>query len=178
MAKFIFKMQNILDIKLRLEDQAKTAYGEARAKLNEEERVLQEFEDRKTYYEQLTRSLIYQESEVVTNHLITTNKKEIENTGVVSRKLNLKEIKAYENAIETIKYHIKVQKIKVKQAEHELETAREKLNIAMMERKTYEKLKENAFEEFKKEIDAAERKEIDELVSFKFNNTTSSEEDK
>ena len=31
-----------------------------------------------------------------------------------------------------------------------------------------EKLKENAFEEFKAEINAEEQKEINELVSFKF----------
>ena len=48
----------------------------------------------------------------------------------------------------------------------------------MIERKTYEKLKENAFEDFKKEIEVAEQKEIDELVSFKFNNNTSSEEER
>lgn len=178
MAKFIFKMQNILDIKFRLEDQAKTAYGEARAKLNQEEKVLQEFEDKKVFYEQLTRSLIHQDPEGMNNNLIIANEKESENKVTTSRRLNLLEIKTHENAIETTKYHIKVQKIKVKQAEHELEIARDKLNKAMIERKTYEKLKENAFEEFKKEIDAEERKEIDELVSFKFNNTTSSEEDK
>ena len=34
MAKFIYKMQNILDIKLRLETQAKTEYAEAKADQN------------------------------------------------------------------------------------------------------------------------------------------------
>ena len=38
----------------------------------------------------------------------------------------------------------------------------------MVERKTYEKLKEKAFEEFKIEVNAQEKKEIDELVSYKF----------
>ena len=38
----------------------------------------------------------------------------------------------------------------------------------MQERKTQEKLKENAFEDFKKELNAAESKEIDELVSYRF----------
>lgn len=37
----------------------------------------------------------------------------------------------------------------------------------MKERKTYEKLKERAFEEFKLELNAAEQKEVDELVSFR-----------
>ena len=38
----------------------------------------------------------------------------------------------------------------------------------MKERKTYEKLKEKAFEAFKQEVNAAEQKEVDELVSFRF----------
>lgn len=178
MAKFIYKMQNILDIKLQLEDQAKTAYGEARIKLNQEEEILQEFEEKKIYYEQLTRSLIHLDFEELSDNKSKRVQLEYEQIDVPSRKLKLIDIKTNENAIETIKYHIKVQMVKIKQAEHELEIAREKLNKAMIERKTYEKLKENAFEEFKKEIDSTERKEIDELVSFKFNNNTGSEEDK
>ena len=39
----------------------------------------------------------------------------------------------------------------------------------MVDRKTHEKLKEKAFEEFKKELEDTEKKEVDELVSFKFN---------
>lgn len=37
------------------------------------------------------------------------------------------------------------------------------------ERKIYEKLREKAFEEFKQELNAQEKKEIDELVSFNYN---------
>ena len=43
------------------------------------------------------------------------------------------------------------------------------MNLAMVERKTQEKLKENAFEIFKKELIEVENKENDELVSFKYN---------
>ena len=42
------------------------------------------------------------------------------------------------------------------------------VTLSEKERKTYEKLKENAFEEFKKEQNAEEQKEISELVSFRF----------
>ena len=45
----------------------------------------------------------------------------------------------------------------------------------MKERKTYEKLKEKAFEQFKIEIEAQERKEVDELVSFRFGAAKESE---
>ena len=37
MAKFVYKMQNILNIKMRLETQAKTEFSQASARLDEEE---------------------------------------------------------------------------------------------------------------------------------------------
>ena len=41
MAKFTYKMQNILDIKYKLETQAKTAFSIAAANLNKEEEKLE-----------------------------------------------------------------------------------------------------------------------------------------
>ena len=37
MAKFVYKLQNILDIKLKMESQAKTQFAAAVSKLREEE---------------------------------------------------------------------------------------------------------------------------------------------
>ena len=51
-------------------------------------------------------------------------------------------------------------------AERQLEEARLKLQNAMQESKTQEKLKEKAFEEFVHEENAREAKEIDELTSY------------
>ena len=110
MAKFIFKMQSILDIKFRLEEQAKTVYANARNRLNQEEKILKEFEDRKFYYEELTRSLIQENLEE------RDRIPPLEEGAVATKKLNLKGIIASENGIETIKYHIKVQKVKIAQA--------------------------------------------------------------
>ena len=42
MAKFRYRMQNILDIKEKMENQAKTAYGMANAKLAAEQQKLQD----------------------------------------------------------------------------------------------------------------------------------------
>ena len=67
--------------------------------------------------------------------------------------------------------------IAVNNAKMQLEKARIKLNEAMIDRKTHEKLKENAFESFKEEIKGQETKEIDELVSFKFKKKSSSEDE-
>ena len=49
------------------------------------------------------------------------------------------------------------------------EIKRKLLSDVMIERKTHEKLKEKAFEDFQKELKATEAKEIDELVSYRFN---------
>ena len=64
---------------------------------------------------------------------------------------------------------VRRQMLNVHKAEKELEEARDKLNAVMQERKVQEKLREKAFEEFKKELAAAETKEIDELVSYTYN---------
>lgn len=151
MAKFIYKMQNILDIKLKLEDQAKTAYGNAVARLEEEEKILQKIEDRKMGYE---------------NQL----------SELMSSSLEVREILRIENAVEIMNYKAEEQKLEVMRAERAVEKAREKLQEAMVEKKIQEKLREKAFEEFKQEINAQEQKEIDELVSYKYTNRASSEE--
>ena len=55
-------------------------------------------------------------------------------------------------------------------AEKNLEIARVELNRVMIERKTQERLREKAFEEFKAELNARESKEIDQLVSYTYSN--------
>ncbi len=61
---------------------------------------------------------------------------------------------------------IKEQREAIKRAEDVLEKARVKMAEAVMERKTYEKLREKAFQEFVAEENRAEGKSIDELTSF------------
>jgi len=147
MAKFIYKMENILGIKYKMEDQAKTAYGMARMKLTEEEEKL---------FTLKQKVVIYQERKKM----------------IMSTKLDLIELRQCEEAIEITKYFIKQQEIAVRKAEQHLELMRTRLNTAMVERKTHEKLKDNALQEFFVEYESGERKEIDELVSFKYNNPT------
>lgn len=142
MAKFIFSLQNILNIKYRLEEQAKSEYAAAKAELDEKKQVLWELHERRVQY-----SLQLKES--------------------ISAQLNLQEVKSLQDAVENMKYHIRIQADIVKRAEQKLELANTKLVFCMKERKTYEKLKENAFEVFKQEIQAQESKEIDELTTFK-----------
>lgn len=144
MAKFTYKMQNILNIKNSMETQAKTAYAEAANRLREEEDKLNELLLRRQKYENQCRELS-------------------------SAILDIPMIQQCNNAIEIIKQMLKKQILAVRVAERNLDSARNRLNEAMKERKTHEKLKDNAFEEFKQEINAQEKKEIDELVSFTYN---------
>lgn len=143
MAKFIFKMQNILEVKEKLEEQAKSVYALALAKVEEEQQKLLQLQAKKYQYEK--------------------NLKELMDSA-----LPVMEIKRLEDAVEIMKYKINVQKVEVQDAQIKAERARLALQNAMVERKTYDKLKEKAFEEFKLEVNAQEKKEVDELVSYRF----------
>lgn len=144
MAKFIYRLQNVLDVKLKLENQARTNFSLAAAKVNDEEERLSALYAKKTDYEDDYR------------------KKS-------SGKLNVFELKQARDNISYIDGRITAQKKNVEMAKKSLEIARFQLNEAMKERKIHEKLKENAFEEFMHEENEAEKKEIDQLVSFRYN---------
>lgn len=144
MAKFTYKMQNILDIKYKLETQAKTSFSIAAANLNKEEEKLVKLNLRKQAYEKEAREL-------------------------VEDKLDFQAIKVNRAAIENMKGAIRSQTLAVHVAKRNLESARKHLQEVMIERKTHEKLKEKALDEFKKEIEKDESKAVDELVSFTHN---------
>lgn len=144
MAKFKYRMQNILDIKQKLENQAKIAYGIAEQKYNEEQLKLQELMLRRARYDKQLKELM---------------------NGV----MNLVEINHAKDAADSMKVLVRRQMMEVHRAEKELERARKALNDVMQERKMHEKLKEKAFEAFQKELLAEEGKAIDGLVSYTYN---------
>ena len=128
------------------------AYLNARTRLTQEEEKLKQLEMKKLALEEELRSLRM-------------------------NRLDLLKIKQCEHAIEITVMNIKQQTVAVKNAAHRLEVARIRLNDAMVERKTQERLKEKAFDEYLLELEAEDRKEIDERTSFQFSNPTLSEED-
>lgn len=143
MAKFVYRMQSILNIKEKMEEQAKLAFAAARQQLTtEEERLLR-----------LTQRRIQYLAE-----------------GAVLRQKVLDPLKLQENeaALTYIKEAIIDQRIRVRKAEEALERARMVLQEYMIERKTHEQLKEAAFEMFKEELNREESKEVDELVSYTY----------
>lgn len=144
MAKFYYRMQNILDIKEKLENQAKVQYSQAKKKFDDETDKLKDLMNIKSRYE-----------------------KELVN--VMESKLDIRKMRELNLAIDSTSDKIEIQKIEVIKAYKRMNVAKEKLSEVMMERKMHEKLRENAFDEFIKQINLDELKEIDELVSFKFN---------
>lgn len=143
MAKFKYKMQNVLDIKLKLEDAAKMEFGQATAKVVEEEEILKAIERRKREYE-------------------------AEGVALRKNKLHVMDIKTNNEAVAILKGEVAAQEKQVELAKREQEKARVRLQNAMQERKTQEKLYENAFEAFVQEINAQESKEVDELTSYTY----------
>ena len=141
MARFRYRMQSILNIKEKLEEQAKMEFAAARMHLDEEEEKLQVLFDRKESYENKGREL---------------------------RKSSLKVPDILENrdAIAVMDEFIFLQKRQVKLAEGELEAARLKLQLARQETRTQERLREKAFEVFIHEENVKEAKEVDELTSY------------
>ena len=143
MAKFIYKLQNILEIKNKMERQAKSVYAEANLKLNQEQEKLEQMIIEKKRLEDHYRELA---------------------TGTLAPI----ELMEGRRAIDFQRELIKTKLVEIRVAEKNLELARARLSEAVKERKTHEKLRENAFEEFLAELSAEEKKEIDEVVSYRF----------
>lgn len=143
MARFRYSMQSILNIKLKMETQAKQEFSAARAVLDAEEEKLQQLLDRKAGYEKEAERLL-------------------------DGNLNLRDIEENKTAILCMDSFIAGQRDKVRTAEKNLETARVKLTEVMTERKTHETLKEKAFEQFLEDEKRQESKEVDELTSYKY----------
>lgn len=144
MAKFNYRMQSILDLKLKLEDQERSNYGLANLRLREEEEKLQQLAIRRAGYEKQGR--------------------ELRTSGAI----DIVELETNRRAVEAMKVLIRAQMLEVRRAEKDVDAARKRLQEAIQERKIHEKLRENAFEVFKEELEADEKKQIDELVSYTY----------
>lgn len=143
MAKFKYRMQNILNVKLQLETQAKMELGRQQALLREEQDRLKNLEDRKEDYLEEGRRI----------------REDVLNAG---------QLRDNANAISAMDDLILAQEDRVDEALLRVEQARAKLQEVMQDRKMHEKLKEKAFEQFMGEEKAAEGKAVDELTSYTY----------
>lgn len=143
MARFRYRMQNILDIKLKMETLAKQDFATAMAQLNAEEEKLQELFARKENYEEEARRLL-------------------------TDTLPVQDIIENNNAILRMEEYIQMQKEQVERARRKVERERDKLSEAMKERKIHENLREKEFEEFVRGENKNENKNTDEIVSYRY----------
>ena len=141
MKKFSYSMQSILNLQYELEKQQKAAFREASEKLSREEACLREMLFQKDSYEEHLKQLM-------------------------SGEIDVREIRAQKHQIDVMKSRIRTQMMAVHMAEKNVEAARIRLSEAMINRKTQERMREKAFDEYKKEVAYEEAKEIDQLVSY------------
>ncbi len=141
MARFRYRMHNILDIKSKLEEQEKNNFVAAQRKLAEEEELL---------------NLAVRKREALNE----------EARRMRGEALNILELKENEYARKYAEEQVKKQHLNVVVAQKNVEVARLRMQKAIQERKVHDKLKEHAFEEFLQEENAAEIKEMDELTSY------------
>lgn len=143
MAKFHYSMQSILDIKTKMETQAKQEFSAAKYALDLEEEKLEGLKARKRGYEEQAVRLL-------------------------RGTLEVQEIEDNKNAILMMEEYIAVQTLQVKKAAEKLERAREQLSEVRKERKMHETLREKAFDDFRQEENRQEGKSIDELTSYTY----------
>ncbi len=126
MAKFHFRLQSVLNLKGRLENQQRNVFSATRKRLTEEEDKLKELYNRLEFYEE-------------------EGRKQRESS------LHIQDILENEEAIIRIKEYIEEQKAQVRLWEKKLEEERIKLVEMMKETKTYERLREKALETYLEE---------------------------
>ena len=143
MARFAYRLQSVLNIKLQLERQARVDFGQAAAEYSrQQERLNALIQERLRYIE--------------------------EGRQLRMEGLNVRELRLNEQAVKTMEEFITAQTKNVRLAEVTLESARVNLAESMQERKVQERLRERAYEEYLEEEKRAEAKEIDELISYRY----------
>ena len=143
MARFRYTLQSVLDIKKKMETQRKQEFSMAKNRLDEEEKRMDALLHKKSEYEEKAKSL-----RMGTLHML--------------------DIRENREAIRQMDELIAQQKKNVQAAAENLDDARGKLVQVTKERKTYESLREKAFEEFLLEENRQESKTVDELTSYTY----------
>jgi flagellar FliJ protein len=144
MARFVYRMQSVLNIKQQTENQTKMEFALAQNELNEQLDILDEYVQRKQRYLQEAEELRNEDS------------------------LKLQDILDNQYATAQMDVMIKQQSMVVKQYEERVEKVRVKLTRNVQERKMQESLRERAFAEFLEEQKQEEAKENDQRSSFTY----------
>ena len=144
MARFNYRLQGVLNLRLQQEEQAKTDFAEATRQLNEQQDKLKQLVNTKQSYIDEGYQL---------------------RSAPVMDVLAIRDNAAAQNHMDTL---IEKQKQVIERYEGRHEVARIKLARSVQERKMQERLRERAFEEYLEEEKEAESKEMDERTSFTY----------
>ncbi|MBP3280418.1 MAG: flagellar FliJ family protein [Butyrivibrio sp.] len=144
MARFVYRMQSVLNIKQQTENQTKMEFALAQNELNQQLDILDEYVKRKERYLREAEELRNEDS------------------------LKLQDILDNQYATAQMDVMIKQQSMVVKQYEERVEKVRVKLTRNVQERKMQESLRERAFAEFLEEQKQEEAKENDQRSSFTY----------
>ncbi len=144
MARFVYRMQSVLNIKQKTENQTKMEFALAQAELNKQLDILKEYVERKAKYLEEAEELRNQDA------------------------LKLQDILDNQYATAQMDVMIKHQSAVVQQHEQKVERVRIKLTRNIQERKMQETLRDRAFAEFLEEQKQEEAKENDQRSSFTY----------
>lgn len=145
MSRFKFRMDNILNLREKLEDKKKQEYGDAAKKLQIENQKKEKLINETMYFSQnLCEKMV---ERIFPEEVISYN-----------QYINYLKIKTVEQ-----------EKMVIKAANH-AEKKREELLEAVKQKKMLESLKEKQWTEFQEESNREEQKQIDEIVSFQSQN--------
>lgn len=142
--RFRYRLEKVLEIKRKKEDEEKEKLG----------KLIQEEAHERQVKAQLEHQLQQTHIEVRTKQAV----------GQVS----VNELRFYPQHIKNLEQKIEYQEMRLKELAIRIVEQRENLRKAVMERKAYEKHKENCQEAWQAEQDYEEAKMIDELATIKF----------
>lgn len=149
MAKFVFKLQPVLNVKKQQEDNIKNELGKAVRKLEAEKQKLA--------------------------GLLNALDGIVDDFNDKTRKTTVRKLVLYNGYLSLLGSKIKHQKVNVNKASLNVDKIRGELILAMKDRKMLEKLKDRRYELYLNDQKAAEQKTSDELAGYMHRNGTTGE---
>lgn len=143
--RFIFRLQTVLEVKIKREEEEKKKLADLIAWQREEERILAEL----VYREQSTRASLKAKQ-------------------AAGQFIEIDELKRISNFLKKVAKDIEAQKEKLEEIARRIEEQRAELLKAVQEKKTLEMLREQHYEEWRNEVEAEEAKFLDELATLKY----------
>ncbi|MDI6703075.1 MAG: flagellar export protein FliJ [bacterium] len=138
MPRFSFKLQRVLDIKERKEEQLKGELANVKREYEEEEEILHSLErSHSIYLDRLRR------------HQLNT--------------ISIQEVRWYQTYLSKLVNDISSQSQKLEDLLRRIDELKEKLIEVSKERRVLEKLKERKWDEFKHEVEYLEQETLDEI---------------